>query len=121
MKRTRRVLAWSGAILLATAVTAAAAGFFSSIEDLPLPEGFAEVEADSVVFESPGGRIVTAAARGRATVAAVREFYRRALPPLGWRALPGDRFVREDEELRLSFGRAGGETALTIRLVPGNR
>jgi hypothetical protein len=121
MPRTKRVIAWSAAILLAAAATAAAAGFFSSIEDLPMPRGFAEVESESVVFESPGGRIVTAVARGTATVAAVRDFYRRALPPLGWRALPGDRFVREGEELRLSFDRAGGETVLTVQLVPGGR
>jgi hypothetical protein len=119
----RRAAGLLAGVLTAAAIAAAAqaAEFFASIEDLPLPSGFAELEADGMVFESPAGRIVSAVARGSGSVEGVRTFYRGALPPLGWEARSGDRYRRDDEQLSFTFEPAqGGVLIVRVRLVPGN-
>ena len=61
-----------------------AAGFVSTIEDLPLMPGLIEEEG-GMVFDSARGRIVDAYATGPVSEAAVKEFYDDTLPQLGWR------------------------------------
>lgn len=109
-----------GAMASATPRGACAAEFFASIEDLPLPDGFVELEGDGMVFESPAGRIVTAVARGSASPETVRAFYRGALPPLGWERRGVDRYQRDDEQLSFAFEPSGKALILRVRLVPGN-
>lgn len=123
----KRARAAAGVAVLAAVLAAAmaagaarAAEFFSSIEDLPLPAGFVELEADSMVFESPAGRIVTAVARGTGRADDVRAFYGGVLPPLGWERRTADRYQRDDEQLSFAFEPAGGALILRVRLVPGN-
>ena len=119
----KRARAAAGIAVLAAAMAAGgarAADFFASIEDLPLPAGFVELEADSMVFESPAGRIVTAVARGAGRAADVRAFYGGVLPPLGWERRTADRYQRDDEQLSFAFEPAGGALILRVRLVPGN-
>ena len=123
VRRLCRIPAVISGLLTAVALAAAAhaAEFFAAIEDLPLPAGFSELEADGMVFESPAGRIVSAVARGEGTADGVRAFYRGALPPLGWEVRSGDRFRRDDEQLSFTFEAAqGGALIVRVRLVPGN-
>lgn len=104
------------------ATGAGAAEFFRSIDDLPLAPGMSEAVDQGVEFDSPAGRIVTAAAAGVAgkntTVAGVRAFYRSALPPLGWIRVTGDSYRREGERLTLRFEEAGKRIVVHVRLVP---
>ncbi len=116
---TTRVMA----ILLATALALAplrlsAAGFFQSIDDLPLAPGLTEIVDDGVEFDSPAGRIVTAVAGGNARPGAVRAFYLKALPSLGWVAVPGGSYRRDGEVLTLRIETAGNAVKLKIRVVP---
>jgi hypothetical protein len=103
-------------------VVAVAAGFFQSIDDLPVAPGLTENVDQGVVFDSPAGRIVTAIAEsgadGEVDIAAVRAFYRKALPPLGWSAVSAQIYTREGERLTLRVERAGKRTILRVRLVP---
>lgn len=102
---------------------AGASGFFQSIDDLPVAPGMTEVADQGLAFDSPGGRIVTAVAQGNSGgtgIAAVRAFYRKALPPLGWVAGPTDIYTREGERLTLQYERAGGRTIVRVRLVPAD-
>ncbi len=121
---TRRVAMLALAACLAIAAFSAgvrAAEFFAAIEDLPLPAGFTELEADGMVFESPAGRIVSAVARGAGAADGVRAFYRGALPPLGWEPRAGDVFRRDDEQLSFTFEPLAGNILIfRVRLVPGS-
>lgn len=97
---------------------ALAAGYFSAIEDLPLPPSLVENVDDSVVFDSPQGRIVTVMARGRATVGAVKSYYIKALPPLGWRPGADGRFLRDNETLTFDYSVVAGTLTVRIKLLP---
>ena len=97
-----------------------AAGFVSTIEDLPLMDGLIE-EAGGMVFDSARGRIVEAFATGWVSEGAVRAFYDETLPQLGWRPLGAGAFQRENEILRVEFpGGSGAAPPLTVgfRLMP---
>ena len=97
-----------------------AAGFVSTIEDLPLMPGLIEEEG-GMVFDSARGRIVDAYATGPVSEAAVKEFYDDTLPQLGWRPLGQGAFRRENEILTVEFpGGPGAAPPLTVgfRLMP---
>lgn len=111
----------SAALLAALVLVPAglsAAEFFRSIDDLPLAPGLTEIVEEGVEFESPAGRIVTAVAAGDVSADAVRAFYRKALPPLGWVPAPGDAYRREGEVLTLRLDPEGKAVKLMIRVVP---
>ncbi|MEX2454792.1 MAG: hypothetical protein WD470_08810 [Rhodospirillaceae bacterium] len=116
----------AAALLVVCAAAAVPAGgadageFFASVEDLPLPAGFVELEGDAMVFESPAGRIVTTVARGTGSVESVRAFYGKVLPPLGWERRAVDRYQRDSEELTFAFEPAGPMLVFRVRIVPEN-
>ncbi len=89
--------------------------FIAGVADLPLMPGLAEVPEAGLVFDQPSGRIVEAYAQGAVSRAAVRAFYRDALPNLGWRAKAESLFQREGEELRLDI--SGDDGALIVRFT----
>jgi hypothetical protein len=113
---------WVAVFLGVAAPEAVAADFFRSIDDLPLAPGMTETAEQGVEFDSPAGRIVTAAAASeagqKAGIDGVRAFYRKALPPLGWRHVSADTYRREGERLTLSFAKAGAGVVVRVRLVP---
>ena len=128
MRRRFRSVCRCGAVLLATLIAAGtlsaavnAADYFSGIDDLPLPETLSERADESVVFETPEGRIVTVVARGRTTADAVRDYYRSTLPALGWMPEAGDSFVRDGEMLVFAYDIMAGEVTVRIRLLPTGR
>lgn len=84
--------------------------FFSSLDDVPLPPGFAERTADATAFEGPPGRILLAAADGPGPPDAARSWTVTALKGLGWS-------VSEADEARTVLLR--GREALTIEVAPG--
>lgn len=92
--------------------------FFSAIEDLPLMPGLTEKPGSAVVFNKPEGRIVEMTAEGRVDDVAVRAFYDRVLPQLGWRKEGDGSYRREAERLRLGFSRIGPRLALRVSLAP---
>ena len=96
-----------------------AAAFLSVIEDVPLMPGLTERADAAVLFDKPEGRIVEAEATGRLVRAEVLKFYAASLPQLGWRARGEGRFLRDREELALSFASgAGGVVTVRFTLSP---
>ncbi|CAN0524327.1 unnamed protein product, partial [Laminaria digitata] len=75
---------------------------------------------EGVEFDSPAGRIVTAVAGGDARADAVRAFYRKALPSLGWSPESGGVYQRDGEVLTLELDVAGKAVKLRIRVVPAS-
>ena len=114
----RKMIVLAALALISVPAGLSAAGFFSSIDDLPLAPGLTEIVEEGVEFESPAGRIVTAVAAGDVSPDAVRAFYRKALPPLGWMPAPGDTYRREGEVLTLRLDSEGKTAKLMIRVVP---
>ncbi len=115
----RRILA--GALLLAilTGGSALAAGaYFSGIPDLPVMPGLTEDVASGVVFDKPEGRIVGMVATGGIARARVLDYYRGALPQLGWRPAGDSRFRRDGEILRLEFSGDAGGLTVRFRISP---
>lgn len=94
----------------------AAAAFLSVIDDVPLMAGLAERRERALVFDKPEGRIVETVAEGRLTRAQVLNFYAATLPQLGWAVRGDGRFLREGEELALSFA-AGPSGTLSVRFA----
>jgi hypothetical protein len=100
----------------------AADPFVAGIDDMPLMPGLTQLAERNVVFDAPSGRIVEAYAEGTVGRDAVRSFYARTLPQLGWRGQGGDRYVREGETLRLEFPEAhpgGNRVLVRFFLAPG--
>jgi len=107
------------ALLLLSAVPAAAEEFVPGTEDLPLMKELSPVKGTDLVFDKPEGRIVEATARGKVTRKAVETFYAATLPQLGWKpAVSADSWTRETEALQLDFGGRDGDLWVTFTLLP---
>ena len=83
MRRTRLATLFALAGLLVVS-SVRAGDFFDGFPDLPLMPGLTERPESAVVFDHATGQVATAVASGPVEPAAVRQFYRRTLPPLGW-------------------------------------
>ncbi len=97
-----------GTALSGLPIAAKAQGFLSAAGDIPLADGLVELPDGVMVFDKPQGRIVQlTAARETANAQSVADFYRAALPNLGW-VLADDSesvltFTGQAEILRLTF------------------
>jgi hypothetical protein len=97
------------------ALTAAGAGYFSEIPDLPIMPLLTADPGAGVVFDTPAGRIISVFAKGKVAPGAVLDYYGGALPQLGWKPDGKVRFHREAERLRIEF--IDNADGLTVRFV----
>lgn len=105
-------------VLLLSAGTARAQGFLSVYDDLPLPSGLNEMTDSGLSFDTPGGRIVEAYARGPVAAATVIRFYATTLPQLGWAAIGPSQFKRDNETLRLEIQTEGRDVVVHFVFAP---
>jgi hypothetical protein len=122
MRRVLRLALLPLCLGLGLGAARAAEAFVAGIDDMPLMPGLTQLTDRNVVFDAPSGRIVEAYAEGGVARDAVRNFYARTLPQLGWRGQGADSYVREGETLRLEFPAArGGANRVLVRffLSPG--
>lgn len=105
---------------MAAPAIAAETAYSSVLDDLPLMQGMTERPEDTVIFDNPGGRIMEFSAETTASAAAVKEFYRQALPPLGWKQARPAKFIRDKEMLKIDFAKNNGETIVHFALTPAN-
>ena len=93
---------------------ALAAGFLSVYDDLPLPPSLSEVAGSAFAFDSQDGRIIEAEAKGATDKATILQFYKTALPQLGWVQDGPAQFHRDQDSLILETAETG-KGLLTIR------
>jgi len=102
-------------------LSARATGFFQSVNDLPLMDGLSDVPEATLHYDKPEGRIVELMARGEAgsdiSAQAVRDFYARTLPQLGWLKLP-ETYSRDGEVLRIRIVRENGQLVVYLSIKP---
>jgi hypothetical protein len=107
---------FAGGLLWALAA-AAAESFLSGTEDLPVMPGLTE-SPGTMVFGTPGGRILEAFASGRVTADQVQSFYAATLPQLGWLSQGKGVYRRENEVLKLDVVRPGPPLVVRFTLSP---
>jgi len=84
-------------------IPADGSAFVAGFDDLPLMKGLTQVSEDTVLFDTPQGRIVQASANGNLKEADVFTFYNTTLPQLGWSRVSKALFLREGEKLSLEI------------------
>ncbi len=99
-------------------------GFIPGVKDLPLMDGLEEIEGTSLIFDSPMGRVVKFSAASSHSREDVLFYYSNTLPALGWKLMAvtssGAAFVREGEDLIISFGTTtqDGRPSVKFELSP---
>lgn len=107
------------ATALALSAPASAQEFVPGSEDVPLLSGLIANEQDTIIFDSPTGRIVEAFAAGLVSRQAVTAFYTDTLPALGWsREGTALSFRREEERLTVDIFEAEGSLTVRFTLAP---
>ena len=102
-------------VTLAPLTASAGEAFLTAIEDVPLAPGLTEAASGGMVFDSPSGRIVEAAATGTADAAQIAKFYTETLPQLGWQESGKLTFKRDNETLRITVETGHKTAPLTVR------
>jgi len=105
-------------VVLMFVSSAFAQTFLSVAEDVPLMSGLTEDIDAALVFDSPDGRIVEAAAIGGASASLIRAFYSDTLPQLGWVQPEPGRFTRDSETLTLEIAETQGHRLVRFRFAP---
>ncbi|MCQ2965916.1 MAG: hypothetical protein MJ250_04155 [Alphaproteobacteria bacterium] len=79
--------------------------FAHGFEDLPIMPELKQIDDGQLKFDTPSGRIIEAVFTGEQTQRmAIKEFYTKTLPQLGWKVkeqgIQSFSFSRDEEELR---------------------
>lgn len=116
--RIPRILLGALALVAAGLGSAYAQGFLAAYEDLPLAPGLTELAGSGLAFDSPGGRIVEAYARGQTVAAEVLKFYATTLPQLGWTRESDTLYRRDAERLKLDTSPEGRALVVHFTISP---
>lgn len=92
--------------------------YLSVSDDIPLMPTLTEDPDAALVFDSPDGRIVEAAAAGAADITDIRTYYSTVLPQLGWTDHDNGRFIRSGEQLMLEIAEREGLRVVRFRFSP---
>lgn len=119
MNSIRSLASVLAALLLlgATPSLAADGAFLAEVDDLPLAPGLVE-QPGGTLFDAPQGRIVEANAEGKASADAVRAFYEKVLPQLGWNSEGDLAFAREKERLKIEIDGSRTPVAVHFAITP---
>ena len=95
--------------------------FISVIEDLPLMPGLSEDPDSAMSFEAANGRIAEATASGPVEPGDIIDYYKQALPQLGWILVTTKQYKREEDVLNIDVAKGDGRAVPVIvhfRLSP---
>jgi hypothetical protein len=111
-------VAISAFLLVGLTPVGAQSVYLADMDDLPLAPGLVEDPNARVSFDKPAGRIIEAAAAGDTTRQAVRAFYTRTLPELGWVARDAARWERNRESLTIQIEPGGPPVVVRFSIAP---
>lgn len=80
--------------------------------------GLSQLAGNSVLFDTPQGRIVQASAIGDMSRLELLQFYVETLPQLGWTRVSEEEFQREGEQLRFEFKSVPGGLEVRFLVEP---
>lgn len=92
--------------------------FLSILPDVPLMQGFVELEDSAMAFDKPQGRIVLMEAQGDLKSDHVMRYYQDILPRLGWQQVKTGIFTREKEQLTVHVDANDEITSIKFLLEP---
>lgn len=93
--------------------------FFHALNDVPVMEGLRELPDESINFDKPEGRIVTATAvSDHLKPEKIRAFYDQTLPQLGWARGADGTFTREQERMKLIIEEKQGVSIARFTVEP---
>ncbi|MBI1300603.1 MAG: hypothetical protein GC137_02995 [Alphaproteobacteria bacterium] len=92
--------------------------FFSSLPDVPIMQGLEEIEAETLSFDKPEGRIIQTKALTDLQPEKIIHFYKQTLPQFGWTAVSETDFFRKDEYLVFDFSETQEEGIVKITIKP---
>lgn len=112
------ILIYSALFLLIIS-SVSAAQFFETLYDVPVMKGLQEIPERALSFDLPDGRIAEAAALAQNTPEKdIMAFYDVSLFQMGWQEKAANIYVREGEELSISYDKSGSSLVVTFRLKP---
>ena len=95
------------------------ATFFHTLNDVPVMPGLRELADESVNFDKPEGRIISATAvSDTLKPEVIRKFYMESLPQLGWKHEGNGFFIRENERLNLNVEEKEGVSIARFQISP---
>ncbi len=93
--------------------------FLHALNDIPVMPGLRELVDESINFDKPEGRIISATAvSDHLKPEMIRNFYAQTLPQLGWHAEKEGAFTRERERLRLNIEVKEGVSIARFQVEP---
>ena len=75
--------------------------FIPGINGLPLMSGFEVIPETQVVFNTPSGRIIEVSVIGKLPPIKILPFYKATLSQLGWVHISDNKFLRENDLLKV--------------------
>ena len=88
------------------------------VGDLPINPNLTIEPGLGFAFDSPEGRVVMILLSGDVDSNSMQEYYRQALPPLGWEQTGDMRWAREGEALLINKTEAAGAALWKLTLRP---
>lgn len=96
--------------------------FFHALNDVPVMAGLRELPDESINFDKPEGRIVTATAvSDRISPEKIQHFYDETLPQLGWMRAENGTYTRDQERLKLIVEVKQGVSIARLIVEPRER
>jgi len=95
--------------------------FIPGTEDIPLMEGLAIDENETVIFDSPDGQIMTILAKTTANPKDINRFYDSSLSALGWEKVAESTYQRNQDTLTFSLSPEKNSTLIKFQItIPNN-
>ncbi len=121
-----RILCMMAVLLVLGAPVGASAedvAYSQAIDDLPLMQNMTELPENTIIFDTPDGRIIETTTETGSDEKQVLTYYDKNLPQLGWRPLGRDDFglqnyLRDGERLSLRADHGGPMLRIHFSLSP---
>ena len=94
--------------------------FIAGTEDIPLMENMVIEDNETISFDTPDGQILNLTGYTKASQTQVKTFYNNTLKTLGWVPQKGNTYMRDKDELSLTFTSTKNGTRVDFQLTTTN-